>query len=129
MFENYSLGALEDDELKDVMAIILQAKELYGKEKIIPDKSKLKNAKKMSKKSKEEKELRKQEIKNAKKELAEIKETNLAIERASIIMQDLEKFSTEAGEKRVLNAKEDFAKGEGYIFDDDIGSVGPTDTI
>ena len=118
MFENYSLGALEDDELKDVMAIILQAKELYGKEKIIPDKSKLKNAKKMSKKSKEEKELRKQEIKNAKKELAEIKETNLAIERASIIMQDLEKFSTEAGEKRVLNAKEDFAKGEGYIFGD-----------
>ena len=118
MFENYSLGALEDDELKDVMAIILQAKELYGKEKIIPDKSKLKNAKKMSKKSKEEKELRKQEIKNAKKELAEIKETNLAIERASIIMQDLEKFSTEAGGKRVLNAKEDFAKGEGYIFGD-----------
>ena len=57
-------------------------------------------------------------INNAKKELAEIKETNLAIERASIIMQDLEKFSTEAGEKRVLNAKEDFAKGEGYIFGD-----------
>ena len=118
MFENYALGVLEDDELKDVMAIILQAKELYGKEKIIPDKSKLKNAKKRSKKSKEEKELRKQEIKNAKKELAEIKETNLAIERASIIKQDLEKFSTEAGEKRVLNAKEDFAKGEGYIFGD-----------
>ena len=38
MFENYSLGVLEDEELKDVMAIILQAKELFGKEKLPLDK-------------------------------------------------------------------------------------------
>ena len=118
MFENYSLGVLEDDELKDVMAIILQAKELFGKEKLPLDKSELKSARKMSKKTQEEKELRKEAIKSAKKKLAEIKETNLAIERASIIIEDLEKFTTEAGKRRVLNAKEDFAKGEGFIFDD-----------
>lgn len=118
MFENYSLGVLEDDELKDVMAIILQAKELFGKEKLPLDKSELKSARKMSKKTQEEKELRKEAIKSAKKKLAEIKETNLAIERASIIIEDLEKFTTEAGKRRVLNAKEDFAKGEGFVFDD-----------
>ena len=118
MFENYSLGVLEDDELKDVMATILQAKELFGKEKLPVDKSELKSARKMSKKTQEEKELRKEAIKSAKKKLAEIKETNLAIERASIIIEDLEKFTTEAGKRRVLNAKEDFAKGEGFVFDD-----------
>lgn len=118
MFENYSLGVLEDDELKDVMGIILQAKELFGKTPVLSDKSKLKLARKMSKKSQEEKLLRKQAIKDAKKELAEIKETNLAIERASIIMQDLEKFTTEAGIKRIAGAKQDVSNGNMYVYDD-----------
>ena len=118
MFENYSLGVLEDDELKDVMGIILQAKELFGKTPVLSDKSKLKLARKMSKKSQEEKLLRKQAIKDAKKELAEIKETNLAIERASIIMQDLEKFTTEAGMKRIAGAKQDVSNGNMYVYDD-----------
>ena len=118
MFENYSLGVLEDDELKDVMGIILQAKELFGKTPVLSDKSKLKLARKMSKKSQEEKFLRKQAIKDAKKELAEIKETNLAIERASIIMQDLEKFTTEAGIKRIAGAKQDVSNGNMYVYDD-----------
>lgn len=118
MFENYSLGVLEDDELKDVMAIILQAKELYGKEKLLVDKTKLKFARKMSKKSEEEKILRKEAIKTAKKELEEIKETNLAIERSAIIMQDLEKFTTEAGIKRVVEAKNDVYNGNMFVYDD-----------
>ena len=118
MFENYSLGVLEDDELKDVMGIILQAKELFEKTPVLSDKSKLKLARKMSKKSQEEKLLRKQAIKDAKKELAEIKETNLAIERASIIMQDLEKFTTEAGIKRIAGAKQDVSNGNMYVYDD-----------
>jgi hypothetical protein len=118
MFENYSLGVLEDDELKDVMGIILQAKELFEKTPVLSDKSKLKLARKMSKKSEEEKLLRKQAIKDAKKELVETKETNLAIERASIIMQDLEKFTTEAGVKRIADAKQDVSNGNMYVYDD-----------
>jgi hypothetical protein len=70
----------------------------------------------MSKKSTEEKQQRKQAIKNAKIELREIKETNLAIERATIIMQDLEKFTTEAGIKRVAEAKNDVLNGNMYIY-------------
>ena len=118
MFENYSLGVLEDDELKDVMGIILQAKELFGKTPVSSDKSKLKLARKMSKKSEEEKLLRKQAIKDAKKELVETKETNLAIERASIIMQDLEKFTTEAGVKRIADAKQDVLLGNMFVYED-----------
>ena len=118
MFENYSMGVLEDDELKDVISIILQAKELYGKDKISIDKSALKSARKMSKNSEEEKVLRKQAIKTAKKEITEIKETNLAIERATIIMQDLEKFTTEAGLRRIAEAKKDVVNGSLFIYDD-----------
>ncbi len=118
MFENYSLGVLEDEELKDVMPIILSAKELYGKANIPLDKEKLKLARKMSKNSREEKEIRKHTIKNTKKEVAEIKETNLAIERASIVMQDLEKFSTDAGIIRVENAKKDVLNGNMFVYED-----------
>ena len=57
MFENYSLGALEDGELDEAMEIIHQAKSLYGKEKLSVDK-------------KADKALKK-----------EIKETNLATAR------------------------------------------------
>ena len=118
MFENYSLGALEDDELKETMEIILQAKELYGKTPLSKDKTALKQARRMSKKTSEEKELRNKAIKKAKRLFAEVKETNLAIERATIIMQDLEKFTTESGIKALEQAKQDVMKGNAFVYDD-----------
>lgn len=93
MFENYSLGVLENDELEEVMEIIHEAKSLYGKEKITPDKRASKSEKK------------------------EIKERNLAIERAGIIMQDLGKFSGEAGIARLTKARTDFANGKLYLYE------------
>ena len=93
MFENYSLGALENEELSDAMSIIYEAKENFGKEKIKADKSASKSEKK------------------------QIKETNLAIERASIIMQDLNKFSGEAGLARLSQAKTDYANGMMYFYE------------
>lgn len=92
MFENHSLGVLENDELEEVMEIIHEAKSLYGKEKITPDKRASKSEKK------------------------EIKERNLAIERAGIIMQDLGKFSGEAGIARLTKARTDFANGKLYLY-------------
>ncbi len=94
MFENYSLGALEDEELSDVMEIIHEAKENFGKEKIKADKNLSKAEKK------------------------QIKETNLAIERASIIMQDLNKFSGEAGIARLAQARVDYANGTMYFYEE-----------
>ncbi len=93
MFENHSLGVLEKEELSEAMEIIHRAKELYGKEKQPIDKKTVKSVRK------------------------QIKETNLAIERADIIMQDLNKFSTEAGKLRLAKANEDYAKGLTYFYE------------
>lgn len=93
MFENYSMGVLDDGELRECMEIIYQAKELFGKNKIPVDK-------------KAEKSVRK-----------EIKEKNLAIERASIIMEDLNKFSSEAGKIRLENAKKESLKSSVYYYE------------
>ena len=93
MFENYTLGALEDDELSDAMSVIVEAKECYGKEKTPISKSLDKAQRK------------------------EIKERNLAIERAAIIMQDLNKFTSPAGQARLNQAKIDVAKGKLCIYD------------
>ncbi|MBE6800529.1 MAG: hypothetical protein E7529_04925 [Ruminococcaceae bacterium] len=93
MFENHSLGLLEDNELQDAMEIIEEAKELSGNEKASVNKTLSKTAKK------------------------EIKEKNAAIERASIIMQDLNKFSTAAGKARIKQAQIDVAKGAVYCYE------------
>lgn len=93
MFENYTLGVLEDDELTDAMAAIVEAKECYGKEKVSLSKSLDKAQRKQN------------------------KERNLAIERAEIIMEDLNKFSTEAGRARLRQAESDFARGRLYLYD------------
>ena len=93
MFENHSLGVLENEELADAMEIIHEAKENFGKEKVKADKT----ASKAEKKA--------------------IKETNLAIERAAIIMQDLNKFSGEAGIARLTQARVDYANGNLYFYE------------
>ena len=92
MFENHTLGKLDDDELMDAMDVITQAKEFFGKEK-------------MSAKG------------AGKEEKKEIKERNLAIERAAIIMEDLHKFTTPAGRARVQQAKNDVAMGRLHAYD------------
>ncbi len=117
MFENYSLGALEDSELEEGMEIINQAKTLFGREKKTVDKTPLKNAKAMPKKTQEERETRSAAIKKAKSQINALKEENLAIERAPIIIEDLEKFSTEAGMARLKAAKKDILNGEMYVYD------------
>ena len=93
MFENHSLGMLEDNELEDSMDVIIQARELFGQEKAVISKSLSKAEKKAT------------------------KERNLAIERAAIIMQDLEKFTTAAGKKRLQQAQLDVTKGELYFYE------------
>lgn len=93
MFENHSLGKLEKEELVEAMEIIHQAKSLCGKEKASADKS------------------------LSKEERKEIKQTNLAIERSAIIMEDLNKFSSEAGKARLAQAEEDRSKGLIYNYE------------
>ena len=92
MFENYSMNALEDSELEEAMEIILEAKKFFGKEKITVDR-------------KAPKEIRKK-----------AKEDNLAVERAEIVMQELNKFSGEAGKARLAQAEKDYSKGILYFY-------------
>jgi len=94
MFENHALGKLETQELTEAIEIIHQAEALVGKEKIAISSNCDKTAKKQA------------------------KETNLAIERAKIILQDLKKFSTDAGKARLATAHADFARGCGYFYTD-----------
>ena len=93
MFENYSLGVLEDDELCECMEIIRQAKENSVKSKISLGRKADKSARK------------------------EAKETNLAIERSAIIMDDLMKFSSPAGKARLENAKNDILSDSLFIYE------------
>lgn len=93
MFENHSLGLLEDDELVEAMEAISQAKEFYGAEKALINKA-------------DEKSVRKA-----------IKQRNLAIERAAIIIEDLNKFSTEAGKARLAQAEKDVTMGLMHFYD------------
>ncbi len=117
MFENHSLGVLEDDELTEAMEIILQAKELYGKEKLSIDKTRLRDARKLPKRTEEEKLIRIEAIKKAKDEIRKIKETNLAIERAAIIIEDLNKFSGDAAKIRLFEAKATYSNGLIYYYE------------
>ncbi len=117
MFENYSLGVLEDGELEEGMGIIHQAKDLLGKKKLNIDKTALKNAKKLPHKTQEEKDIRSEAVKKAKSEIKAVKETNLAIERAGIIMEDVNKFSSEAGKQRVAQAQKDMTDGKCFFYE------------
>ena len=94
MFENHALGKLEKQELTECMEVIHQAESLVGKERVAVAKSADKTAKKQA------------------------KETNLAIERAQIIIQDLNKFTTDAGKLKLITAHADYARGCGYFYSD-----------
>lgn len=118
MFENHALGVLEDGELEEAMEIIHEAQELYGKEKIIVDKSALKEAKQLPRKTKDEKQFRKEAIKKAKAEIKKVKETNLAIERSAIIMEDVNKFSGEVGKAKILQAQKDVERDMLHYYED-----------
>lgn len=111
MFQNYGAGLLDDEELSDTMEIILKMRELYGKEKVTVDKSALKQARRMPKKTEDEKNARYFAIKKAKEDISKAIETNLAIERAPIVMEDLNKFSGEAARKRLAAAESTMAHG------------------
>lgn len=118
MFENYGMGKLEDEELRETMEIIHAARALESKEKLVPDKKALKDAKKMPRGTDEEKLARHVAIRQAKAQLKEIKEYNLAIERNSIIMQDLNKFTGKNALLMLNDAKETFAKGSVRSYED-----------
>ena len=117
MFINHSVDKLEDSELVEAMKIIRLARELNGKEKTAPDRSAISKAKKLPKKTDEEKQKRSIEISKAKAAFNEAKERNLMIERAPIILDELVKFTTEAGKIRLAEAEKTLALGKLCVYE------------
>ena len=105
MFSDNVTGELDDDNLIEAMATIREAQSLADEVQTPVDKTPLRDAKALPKSTKEEKQLRKEAIARAKAQMKAAKERNLAIERAPIILEDLKKFSTEAGRLRVAAAE------------------------
>ena len=116
MFINHSVGKLEDGELLEAVGIIRKARELNGKEKIILDKSKIRAARRLPGKTEEEKNIRYTAIVKAKAEYNEAQERNLMIERAPVIIDELEKFNTEAGKERIARAQETVTLGKLCVY-------------
>lgn len=94
MFEDYALGEIEEEQLTEAMKIIHTAKSLHGRDKESVKAAPNRKAKK------------------------NIRETNRAIERAAIIVNDLEKFKTPAGIARIQAAREDVTKEGIYYYAD-----------
>lgn len=117
MFINHSVGKLEDGELLEAVGIIRKARELNGKEKIILDKSKIRAARRLPGKTEEEKNIRYTAIVKAKAEYNEAQERNLMIERAPVIIDELEKFNTEAGKERIARAQETVTLGKLCVYE------------
>lgn len=87
MFESFGMGELSDSELLDTMELIRETREFIETE----------NEPALTKK--------------------DAKAKKLLSERAQIVMQDLNKFSTEAGLKRLERAKEVVALGQMYYYE------------
>lgn len=123
MFENYGMGKLEDEELTEAMEIIRNARALEGKNKVPVDKSALRQAKQMPRGTDEEKAARNTAIHLARAQLKETKELNLAIDRNPILMDDLNKFTGEQALFMLNDAKETFAHGAVYSYENAAGLI------
>lgn len=118
MFINHSVNKLEDSELIEAMSIIKRARELNGKKPLALDKGKIKEARRLPKKTDEEKEIRRAAIAGSKADFKRVKETNLAIERSGVIIDELNKFTTKAGLIRIAEAERTLQNGKLHNYTD-----------
>lgn len=117
MFEDYGNNDLDNEELVETMDIINTAKELQYAEKVKPDKTALKKARKMPKKTNEEKSLRSKAIKEESAKIRQIENRNEFIECLPIVMDELNKFDTVRYQKQLEKAKETISLGPIYVYE------------
>jgi hypothetical protein len=117
MFEDYGSGDVAEIQLSEALDIINTAKEHYGKALKSEDKTPLKKAKKLSKKTPEEKAIRAEEIRKAKSELEKIKEYNENIQTSSLIIDEINKFSTDRFARQLERATITASLPEVYFYE------------
>ena len=112
MFEDYGNADISDDELVEAMEIINRARELEGKAKQPVDKTALHSARSMPKRDEYDKQRRREAIKKAKNEIRQAKKYNNDIESYAIVIDELNKFETEAYRIQLEAAKKTYAGGK-----------------
>lgn len=117
MLTDYVNKELSDEDLVNVVEIIHNTRECEGKEKIHISKDALKKARNLPKNTDEEKAYRAQQIKLAKDYIKRIRELNDNIGNAPIVIDELNKYSTERYRIRLARANETFADGMGYLYE------------
>lgn len=117
MLADYVAGRLSDDELVEVVEIIHLTRRCDGMEKLPVPKEALKQAKKLPKNSEEEKQYRAEQIKSAKAEIKRIRSLNDDIGNTPIVIEELNKYSTERYLQMLNRANETIACGKGCVYD------------
>lgn len=116
MFEDYGNNILDNEELVEAMEIINTARELDGEKIKKPDKTDLKNARRLPRKTDEQKAIRKEQIHNAKAQIKAEKSRNELIECMPIVIDELNKFSTLRFQKQLEEASAIYEKSELYYY-------------
>lgn len=105
MFDDYSVGLLDDNMLLDAMGIIKNIKAIEGTQPKKISKDELKKAKAMPKNTPEEKAERSRAIKEAKDNIYNQRIANENIDIAPFVLDELNKFSTLRYQKQIDTAQ------------------------
>ncbi|MCM1365298.1 MAG: MFS transporter [Faecalibacterium sp.] len=110
LFEDYGNKVYKDRELVDAIDLIEESKVASTMQPIAIDKNLVKNAKKTKDKAK---------VAEAKEQLKKDTEINAMIEDAKLILDEISKYDTELGHKKLAFAKKIYAEGyEGLKYYD-----------
>ncbi len=118
MLTDYVNGDLTDEDLVNVMDIIHATKDCEGKEKLIVSKDALRKARKLPNKTEEEKAYRAEQIRLAKDEIRRIRQLNDDIGNSSIVVDELNKYSSQRYISMLERAKETASDGMGHVYND-----------
>lgn len=118
MFEDYGSGVLDNDELQQAMEIIHTATEYSKSGKKEIDKSALATAKAMPKSDRNELIKRKEAIRKAKAEINRQIKNNKDMDSMPIVIEELEKFSTQRYAFKLEAARKTVALGPVYFYED-----------
>ena len=114
LFEDYGNGVLSDAALVEAIDIIEESKLYYGQDTVKPTKDGIKKAKKTKDKA---------AVKKAKEEYKKLKERNEKIEIAQFVVNEINKFETEAVKSQVEEAKKIFDAGLEGLYSLEIPSM------
>lgn len=108
----------EDSSYIEGCEAVINARKYNGMEKVsIPDRSKVKAAKKLPHKTDAEKEVRREAIAEAKAEINDAREHNIAVENSEFVMHELNRFHNDFGKKQLELCRTIVERGDNHFFE------------